>query len=349
MGWLKLKEYGLKDAYIRKLMLEFDDYSDMFVASNFNLFSEKLKVILDKANKIDISKIIEKHNNFKVRIVSANDTEYPKSIKKLIDFPTFLYVKGNKMEREKKIAVVGTRKVTKFGKASCEKVVKDLLEYNVTIISGLAEGIDTIALNLALQKDKNPIAIIGTGIDVIYPYENKDIWNKISVHGTIMSEYPLGTNPQKWNFPKRNRLIAAISNGVLVAESFKRGGSLITAELAYSLDKEIFAIPGFINYPSFEGCNNLIKDNKAKLVTSGEDIIKEFFWETVAYKSKKQNLDKEELMVYNSLTEEKSLEQLCNILGNTLDSQKILYILMMLKIKGIITETGVSKYIRLID
>ena len=349
MGWLKLKEYGLKEAYIRKLMKEFGAYSDMFIASNFNLFSDKFKSTLEKVDKVDVSRILETHSKSSVRIISAKDNEYPSGIKKLVDFPTFLYVKGNEMHRERKIAVVGTRKVTKFGKTSCEKIVKDLLEYDITIVSGLAEGIDTIALNIAVQKNNNPIAIVGTGLDIVYPFENREIWEKIGREGTIISEYPLGTSAQKWNFPKRNRLIAAISNGVLVAESFHRGGSLITAELAYSLDKEIFAIPGFINYPSFEGCNNLIKENKAKLVTTGEDIIKEFFWEASSYKSKKANLDEDERIIYDCLTEEKSLEQLDSELEGILDSKKILYVLMILKIKGIIVETGVSKYIRIVD
>ena len=180
----------------------------------------------------------------------------------------------------------------------------------------------------------------------------------------------------KWNFPKRNRIIAALSDGILIAESFKSGGALITAELGFMMDKEIFAVPGFINYPSFEGCNNLIKENKAKLITTGEDIAKEFLWDLKNRKSKTDKLTCEEKIVFLQLSEELGLEEIMKKIqnfnmsddtnndknrntlfenegklgGNKIEIplNKLLSILMSLKVKGLITETGTAKYMRIV-
>ena len=174
------------------------------------------------------------------------------------------------------------------------------------------------------------------------------LWEKISDTGMIIREYPLGTAPLKWNFPRRNRIIAGLSDGIIIAESFKSGGSLITAELGFSVDREIFAIPGFINYPSFEGCNNLIKENKAKLVTCAEDIAKEFLWDINKEKSKKTKLNEEEKKVFDYLEEETGLEELMKKIGNEIPVNRILSLLMSLKVKGLITETGTARYMRIV-
>lgn len=369
VNWLRLKEVGMKESYIRKLMKNFQNYEELFLEENFNLFNLELKNLIEKSKKIDLSEILHIYNRNKIRIISANDEEYPKVLKEVVDYPIFLYVKGKKLfemnnkinksknlfsnnnfeNKRRNIAVVGTRRITKFGKSSCEKIVKELLDYNITLISGLAEGIDTVALTTSIENGGNVIAVVGSGLDVVYPYGNRHLWEKISREGTLISEYPLETKPLKWNFPKRNRIIAGLSDGIIVAESFKSGGSLITAELGFSMDREIFAIPGFINYPSFEGCNNLIKENKAKLITCAEDIAKEFLWDINKIESKSAKLSFEEKLVFDEIDEEKSLEEIAkNVLekNKELNVNKILILLMSLKLKGLITETGSAKYIR---
>ncbi|RRD39043.1 DNA-protecting protein DprA [Leptotrichia sp. OH3620_COT-345] len=356
MGWLKLKEAGMKDGYIRKLMGYYKTYEELFCDENFKLFNTGLKTMLEKARNIDISKKMDLYYKNRIRIISANDREYPEKLKKIIDYPLFLYVKGKSLNEfintddriRKNIAVVGTRRATKFGKSSCERIVKELLYYNVNLISGLAEGIDTIALTVAVEKEGNAVAVVGSGLDRVYPYENKILWEKISGNGILISEYPLGTEPLKWNFPKRNRIIAGLADGIIIAESFKSGGSLITAELGFSMDKEIFAIPGFINYPSFEGCNNLIKENKAKLITCAEDVAQEFLWDINKEKSKISKLNEEEKLLFCHLYEETGLEELMEKVKNKIPLNRILSILMSLKVKGLIIETGTAKYVRLI-
>lgn len=361
MGWLKLKELDMKESRIRKLMSIYRQYDEMFMEENFKLFNDDLKRKLEASKKIDITMKLEEYKKNKVRIIDANNPCYPARLKEIADYPLFLYVKGGSHFFEKRtegryskdlntkrknIAVVGTRRVTKFGRSACEKIVRELLPYDVTLISGLAEGIDTVALSTAVGKDGKVIAVVGSGLDVVYPYENKMLWEKISESGILISEHPLGTKPLKWNFPKRNRIIAGLSDGILIAESFKSGGALITAELGFSMDREIFAVPGFINYPSFEGCNMLIKENKAKLVTCAEDIAKEFLWDIREEKSILYRLTEEEKLALSQLDEEEGLEELVERTGIPVSS--LLSILMKLKLKGLITETGASRYIRII-
>lgn len=379
MDWMKLREVNMKESLLRRLMFLHEKYEDLFLEKNFKLFNDKLKKELEMSRKVDLTEKLEEYEKNKVRIINANDWDYPVKLREITDYPLFLYVKGkteffnyginyrkkfsetndsvyyhhyrssgsgNFNGDRKHIGVVGTRRSTKFGRSACEKVVRELLNYDIILVSGLAEGIDTIALSTVVDKNKKSIAVVGSGLDVVYPYENKRLWEKISEEGLLISELPLGTKPLKWNFPKRNRIIAGLSDGILIAESFKSGGALITAELGFSMDREIFAIPGFINYPSFEGCNNLIKENKAKLVTCGEDIAIEFLWDLKSKKSRKDKLDDEERLVFSQLKEETSLEELVKI--NKMATNSILSILMRLKLKGLITETGTAKYMRIV-
>ena len=178
MGWLKLKEVGMKDGHIRKLMNIYNRYDELFREENFRLFNSGLKKNLEKSRNINLDSKIELYERNKVRIIDANSQGYPEKLKELTDYPLFLYVKGKELKKglndeRRNIAVVGTRKVTKFGKSACEKIVRELLEYEVTLISGLAEGIDTVALSASVEKDGSAIAVVGSGLDIVYPYENK--------------------------------------------------------------------------------------------------------------------------------------------------------------------------------
>ena len=206
MEWLRLKEYGMKNAHIKKLMLIFQDFEELFYEENFKLFNDELKYQLEEAVKIDMKARLDLYERNRVRIISANDKEYPKKLKEIKDFPVFLYLKGKKLkdydkikmdkdkisvDSKRNIGVVGTRRATKFGKTACEKIVNELVNYNVTIISGLADGIDTIALKTALDKEIEVVSVVGTGLDVVYPYENRDLWERIG-EANIRS----GHNPQ---------------------------------------------------------------------------------------------------------------------------------------------------------
>ncbi len=210
-------------------------------------------------------------------IVTYDDPCYPKLLKKISDPPLVLYVKGNlELLDSYQIAIVGSRNPTPDGTDIARSFAKHLNKIGLTITSGLALGIDTASHKGALESEKpKTIAVMGTGLDIIYPASNKHLAAEILANGgTLVSEYPPGTQAQAFHFPKRNRIISGLSLGTLVVEAALRSGSLITARQALDQNREVFAIPGSINNPLAKGCHNLIQ-NGAKLVESAEDIIEE--------------------------------------------------------------------------
>ncbi len=214
--------------------------------------------------------------------ISIENEYYPIQLKNIYDPPLKLYVLGDKkILKQNGIAIVGTRKATAYGKMVSMKISKELTINGVNIISGLAIGIDTYAHlgNISAQtNEKNigkTIAVLGSGIDEIYPKENIELARKIiKTGGCIISEYPKGTKPEKNNFPKRNRIISGLSKGILVVEAGIKSGALITADFGLEQGKEIFAVPGDINKTESRGSNELIKDG-AKLVFSAKEILEE--------------------------------------------------------------------------
>ena len=214
----------------------------------------------------------------KIEEISINSNEYPKVLKNIYDPPLKLYILGNKdILKQKGIAIVGSRNATEYGKKVAFKFARELSEKGINIISGLAVGIDTYAHIGALQEKSmgKTIAVLGSGLDEIYPKQNIELAKQIiKYEGCIISEYPLGTRPQRINFPQRNRIISGLSKGVLIVEAGEKSGSLITADFAIEQGKEVFAIPGNIMNQNSIGTNNLIKQG-AKLVTSYKEVLEE--------------------------------------------------------------------------
>lgn len=251
-------------------------YLDKKDLEKINLNKEDIDRILNiyyKQNLDNIMYYIKKNN---IITVSINDENYPNSLKNIYDPPILLYLKGNiDLIYKKSISIIGCRLCSSYGKVVTKKFAYNLAKKNITIISGLARGIDTYAHIGALEANGNTIAVLGSGIDVIYPKKNENLYNSIiKNNGLIISEYIIGTKPIPINFPKRNRIISALSSGVLVTEAKIRSGSFITVDFALEQGKEIFAVPGNINSVNSEGTNSLIKQG-AKLVTSVDDILDE--------------------------------------------------------------------------
>ena len=214
----------------------------------------------------------------KIQEIYIENNEYPEQLRNIYNPPLKIYILGNKdLLKQKGIAVVGTRDATEYGKKVAFQISKKLSEKGINIISGLALGIDTCAHLGTLYSDSagKTIAVLGSGLDNIYPKQNINLAKKIIKNGgCIISEYPLGSKPEKLNFPKRNRIISGLSNGVVVVEAGVKSGALITADLALEQGKDVFAIPGNILNTESIGTNNLIKQG-AKLVTSYIDILEE--------------------------------------------------------------------------
>ena len=231
------------------------------------------------ANDIMISKnekILNDHikymNENNIKIININEREYPQALKEIYDPPISLYVKGNiEKLNNKNIGIVGCRECTEYGKKSAEYFAYNLSKQNINIVSGLAKGIDSYA-HLGSLNTGNTIAVLGNGLDIIYPKENLELANEIIKRGgTIISEYPCGTKPDKMKFPARNRIISGISKGVIVVEAKEKSGTLITVDFALEQGRDVFVVPGNINSINSVGTNDLIKQG-ARLVTTYEDI-----------------------------------------------------------------------------
>ncbi len=226
--------------------------------------------------EVEIS-FIEK---YKITPLFITDKNYPQRLLNCYDSPLMLYYKGNAdLNQPKIIAIVGTRTNNEYGKNVCEKLIQDLSEQNVLIVSGLAFGIDTIAHKAALKNNLKTVAVLAHGLDRIYPTQNKSLAKDIIEQGGLLTDFRSNTNPDKQNFPKRNRIVAGISDAIVVVETGIKGGSLITAELANGYNKDVFAIPGRTNDTKSEGCNYLIKNNKAALITSAGDLLQNMGWQ----------------------------------------------------------------------
>ncbi len=240
--------------------------------------------VLERAEK-EIA-FIEKYN---IQSLYYTDKEYPLRLRHCIDSPILLYYKGNAdLNAEKVVGIVGTRRATEYGKESCKKIVEGLADIGVLVVSGLAYGIDTCSHKAALKNNLKTVGVVAHGLDRIYPYDNKSLAIKMQNDGGILTEFLSESIPDRENFPQRNRIIAGMVDALVVVESAKRGGALITADIANSYNRDVFAVPGDIDNKYSEGCNLFIKTNRAALIQSADDIKYVMRWETESKKPPKQ-------------------------------------------------------------
>jgi DNA processing protein len=222
-------------------------------------------------------KFIEKNN---IDVLFYTDPEYPKRLKNCNDSPILLYSKGNAdLNNRRVVSIVGTRNATEYGRQLCRQLVEELQPYNVLIVSGLALGIDVCAHKECLKFDVPTVGVFGHGLDTIYPGQNKVTAEKMLENGGWLSEYPSGTNIAREHFPERNRIVAGMADAVVVIEASVKGGALITAEIANSYNRDVFTFPGRIGDEFSEGCNFLVRNNKAALLTNVADLAYSMGWE----------------------------------------------------------------------
>lgn len=259
--------------------------------------------------------LIQSAEKKQFRILTLFDSNFPQRLKAQEDGPVLLFVKGNAdFNPEKTIGVVGTRSATTYGKAATKKLITDSSIYKPTIVSGLAYGIDIEAHRESLAANLSTIGVLGSPIDQIYPATHRKTAEQMMENGAIISEYAPGSRMVPGNFPARNRIIAGLSDALVVVEAAAKGGALITAEIAYSYDKEVFAVPGNLQSQYSEGCNHLIRKMKANIYTGPEDIAEALFWSKVGEKTiPKPKLDlskrdEEEKVILNLLLEKKEME-----------------------------------------
>lgn len=296
-----------------------------------------------------IDKIIKGCEREGINIYTINDPDYPSLLREIHDSPTVLFCKGGLRDIDNfSLSIVGSRKPTDYGRRVTEKLASELASLGITIVSGLARGVDSIAHNAALSVSGRTVAILGSGVSVIYPPENKKLAERITISGALISEFFPDESPKRENFPKRNRLISGMTLGTLVTEATTNSGALITATFAIEQGREVFAVPGNITSKNSEGTNLLIKKG-AKLVQSVEDILEEIaaFIHLLRESSRREqnlvDLDSSEQAIFNLLDSPMQLDEI--VIKTGLSVQKVLESLLTLEIKGLIDKFE-GKFIR---
>lgn len=285
-------------------------------------------------------KFIEK---YRISPLFLTDASYPRRLLNCYDSPPLLYYRGNAdLNTSRIISIVGTRNHSDYGKMVCEKMIEELKAENILVVSGLAFGIDTIAHKAALKNNLQTVAVLAHGLDRIYPHQNKTLAKNITTQGGLLTEFRSNTNPDKQNFPKRNRIVAGICDAVIVLESGKKGGSLITAELGNSYNKDVFAIPGRTNDTKSEGCNYLIKNNKAALINSAQDFLEMMNWTSMPKPTAKKQrelfieLSPEEKIVVDILQQQDCIQIDELYFKSGLSSSAVASALLMLEMQNVV-------------
>ena len=235
-----------------------------------------------------------------------NDANYPKRLLHCYDPPTLLYYRGNAdLNTSRVISIIGTRNHTEYGKQVTEQLVASLQAQQVVVVSGLAFGIDYIAHRAAMQHDLSTVGVLGHGLDTIYPSQHKSIAKEMIQQGGLLTEFPRNSKPDKHNFPKRNRIVAGMADATIVIETACKGGSMITAELAHNYNRDLFAVPGKITDTKSSGCLQLIRQNKAMLLTNGQELL-----ETMGWQEKKRTIKKQKELFIELTADEKKIVSL---------------------------------------
>jgi DNA processing protein len=288
---------------------------------------------------------------YKITPLFITDVKYPRRLLNCYDSPVLLYYRGKTdLNAANIVSIVGTRNHSEYGKHICEKFIEDLKEQQVLVVSGLAFGIDTIAHKAALKNALPTVGVLAHGLDRIYPVLNKSLAKRMAEEGGLLTEFKSDTNPDRENFPKRNRIVAGICDALVVVESGKKGGSLITAELANSYNRDVFALPGRTTDAKSEGCNYLIKNNKSVLVTAADDLLEFMNWKPVARPLKPVQrelfitLTPEEKILIDLLQqqEQTSIDELS--LNANLSSSAIAAALLALELQGLIVCLPGKRY-----
>ncbi len=244
-----------------------------------NIGPHAIEIISKQDPRVDAEMELEFINHNNIKVLSYRDALYPERLKQIQESPIILYYKGKAdLNAKKMLGIVGTRKPSTYGLSQCEKIVSGLQDYDVTIVSGLAYGIDACAHKQSIQSDLPTIGVLGHSFETLYPASHRSLAVKMLNNGGLLTEFPSGTRMDKENFPMRNRIIAGMTDGLLVVESAQRGGSMISATFALAYNKDVFALPGRVNDPLSAGCNSLIKSHKAALIEDADDIALALNW-----------------------------------------------------------------------
>lgn len=353
--WLALTLIkGLGSIRLSKLLQHFGEPSliwsaeQRLLATVSGIGASLASSIVKQREQVNIVRLQERLCQEGIEYFTITDRQYPEILKNMYDPPPVLFYKGKINFASPAIAIVGSRRSTGYGCNIAGRLAYELAERGVAVVSGLARGIDTCGHLGALKAKGDTIAVLGSGLDQIYPAENRKLFQEIVAKGLVLSEYPPGTEPLPGNFPQRNRIISGLSRGVVVVEASRQSGSLITADLALEQGREIFAVPGNINRPQSQGCNNLIKKG-AKMVTAVDDILEELFLDVdfaqpAARVSYPQMSEREEVIIQLLQQEgEMNVDQI--IQRSHFTVAQVNSILLKLELKGLVKREAGKKYL----
>jgi DNA processing protein len=312
------------------------------------LDSKSIEAFLSLRPEISPDSELERLEHYKIIALACDDPGYPQRLLEIYDYPPVLFIRGNPLSQEEPyLAIVGTRRPSIYGRQVTEEIVRDLAQCKTTIVSGLARGIDSIAHLSTLDVKGKTIAVLASGLDIIYPPENNKLAQRIMEQGTLVSEYPPGIRPKPENFPMRNRIMSGLSLGVLVIEAGQKSGALITALQALEQNREVFAIPGSILSPTSKGTNHLIQQG-AKLVCTCNDILEELnlavtIPQQLSIKEIMASNDSEAAILKQLGAEPVYIDEICRRSG--LNMAEVSSTLAMLELKGTARQIGNLKYI----
>jgi DNA processing protein len=340
---------NIGDVHAKALVNIYGDAQSVFKAKKKELEAiegigtiraNSIKAFTDFTSSEAEIKFIEKYKIAPLFITSKN---YPQRLLNCYDSPVLLYYRGTAdLNTAKIVSIVGTRSNSEYGKSVCEKLIEELAEQNIVVVSGLAFGIDTIAHKAALKNNLQTVGVLAHGLDRIYPTQNKPLAKQMTEQGGLLTDFISNTNPDKQNFPKRNRIVAGMCDALIVMESGKKGGSLITAELANGYNKDVFAIPGKITDTKSEGCNYLIKQNKASLITGAADLIELMNWAPKEKTTKKKQrelfieLTPDEKIIVDILQQRESIQIDELYFKSGLSSSAVATALLMLEMQNVV-------------
>jgi len=343
---------GVGRVRLSRLESFFDNLEDAWRAEpaeleRAGLDGRVISSIVGTRPKLSLEAEMEKLERHGVRVFSYRDSGYPSRLKEIYDYPPLLYVRGSILpEDEWCLSVVGTRRASAYGRQVTEEIVTDLVRSKITIISGLARGVDTVAHQSALAAGGRTIAVFGCGLDRVYPSENSLLARRIMERGALVSEYPLGTGPRAEYFPRRNRIMSGLSLGVLVTEAGTSSGAMITARLALEQNREVLAIPGSILSPVSSGTNQLIQEG-AKLVNNYKDVLEELNLTAVVHQVEVKEIipasDTEGLLLGQLGIEPTHVDEVCR--NSNLSISQVSSTLAMMELKGMVRQVGTMSYV----
>ncbi|MDD4778277.1 MAG: DNA-processing protein DprA [Fermentimonas sp.] len=350
---------GVGVAHARNLMEFMGDEEEVFKGNISKLESipRISRRLISEIRNPEVLRNAEKELEFvtknNLNLIFFTDEKYPQRLTNCVDAPILMYAKGDvNFNREKVISIVGTRNSTRYGNDFCREFVKDISVRfpDVQIISGLAYGIDICAHRAAIENGLSTVAVLGHGLDRIYPYVHRQTAIELTKSGALLTEYPSGTNPDGHNFVRRNRIVAGMADATIVIESGPKGGSLITADIANSYFREVFALPGRIHDKMSFGCNKLISENKAILLQSTDKFISQMGWEAEEKKILPrqtdlfQDLTPDEEGVYNLLKVESPMQVNNLAIELNIPLSELLMTLLELEMKNLVTALPGGMY-----